>query len=74
MNVIRLDIRPSTPESIREAFGRKAYSGELPRSQWIPAQRLLERFDATRDADEMARIAGEMTAMTDGAQSPRSAA
>lgn len=74
MNVIRLDIRPSTPESIREAFGRKAYCGELPRDRWIPAQRLIERFDASRDPAEAARIADEMTAMTNGAQSPRSAA
>ena len=66
VNVIHLDRRPCDAQTTRDAFGQAAYSGLLPRDQWLAAQELVSRFDAATNADARAQIADLMDAMTAG--------
>lgn len=64
MNVI--SIAPQSPDhaSIRDLFAQAAYAGDLPRAQWIAAQRLVSDYDAATDDAKRIAISTQMMDMS----------
>jgi len=62
MNVVSIASQSPDHASIRDRFAQAAYAGDLPRTQWIAAQRLVSDYDAA--TDDATRIAIS-TAMLD---------
>jgi len=65
MSTIQIQTAVPDHSATRDAFGRAAYAGELPKAVWGRAQDLVGRYDDATDDVVRAAIAGRMNALID---------